>query len=465
MSSAELASGGRQNVFGYVMRLIARIPFLVVGGRLYGAEELGRFAYATITVEFAAALALVGLKRGIALALARKKQPDTHVLADAMLLIVAVGTAIGAVLFLFPTLLFPTGLRFEWERFLALLVIVIAVLDLLLSGLAFHRRIDVQVMSRSLVEPWVLSIAAIGLHFTPLEPGGLLIAYVLALIAASVVAWIPAFRHFGLPEGWRPSLSRMSAMARENLPVAGADVIDWSSRRIDLFILGRFASAEVVGIYYVAQQIASLAGRLRTSFDPILAPLLSQALAGGRPKEAAAHLAQVGFWVITIQLCVVMMIGIGSEGTMGLFGPEFAAGGIVLLLLLLAELAASQASIAESALIYTRRHLNLLISLFALAVEAAVAILLVPVWGGAGAAAGLFAAMLVMAVFKQILIVKTLGTPVPMWRLSILACAAPAFLYGWATLVLLPEAAHMFATGFGVPVIFFFLLWRFAFTE
>ncbi|MFN7174858.1 MAG: lipopolysaccharide biosynthesis protein, partial [Thermaurantiacus tibetensis] len=61
MSSAELASGGRQNVFGYVMRLIARIPFLVVGGRLYGAEELGRFASATTPVEFAAALALVGL--------------------------------------------------------------------------------------------------------------------------------------------------------------------------------------------------------------------------------------------------------------------------------------------------------------------------------------------------------------------------------------------------------------------
>lgn len=465
MSSAELASGGRQNVFGYVMRLIARIPFLVIGGRLYGAEELGRFAYATITVEFAAALALVGLKRGIALALARGRQPETHVLADALLLVLGVGAVIAALLFLLPTLLFPTGLRFGAERFLALLVLLIAVLDLLLSGLAFHKRIDVQVLSRSLVEPWVLSLAAIGLWFTPLRPAGLLLAYVLALAAASAVAWPPALRQFGRPRGWRPSLARMAAMARENLPVAGADVIDWASRRIDLFILGRFASADVVGIYYVAQQIASLAGRLRTSFDPILAPLLSRALAANRHAEAAGHLAQVGFWVITVQLCVVMMIGIAARGTMGLFGPEFAAGGIVLVLLLLAELAASQASIAESALIYTRRNLNLLVSLTALAVEAGVAIALVPAWGGAGAAAGLLAATLLMAVAKQLLLVKTLGTPVPMWRLSILACAIPAFLYGWATLRLLPEAAHMVATGVGLPLIFFFLAWRFAFTE
>ncbi|WP_448581290.1 lipopolysaccharide biosynthesis protein [Thermaurantiacus sp.] len=465
MSSAELAKGGRQNVFGYLMRLVARIPFLVIGGRLYGAEELGRFAYATITVEFAAALALVGLKRGIALALARGRQPETHVLADAMLLILGVGTGIAAVLLFFPTLLFPTGLRFDWERFLALLVLLIAVLDLLLSGLAFHKRIDVQVLSRSLVEPWVLSLAAIGLWFTPLQPAGLLIAYVLALVAASAVAWSPAFRQFGLPRGWRPSIARMAALARENLPVAGADVIDWTSRRIDLFILGRFASAEVVGVYYVAQQVASLAGRLRTSFDPILAPLLSRALAANRHAEAAGHLAQVGFWVITVQLAVVIMIGIAAEGTMGLFGPEFAAGGLVLLFLLLAELAASQASIAESALIYTRRNLNLLLSLAALALEAGVAIALVPMWGGAGAAAGLLAAMLFMAVTKQILLVKTLGKPVPMWRVSILICAVPAFLWGWATLIVLPEALHMVATGFGVPLIFFFLMWRFAFTD
>jgi O-antigen/teichoic acid export membrane protein len=463
MSTTELASGGRQNVFGYVMRLIARVPFLVIGGRLYGAEDLGRFAYATMTVEFAAALALVGLKRGLALALARGDRPDQHVIADATLLILIVGSLIGGTLFLFPDLLFPSGLRFRAERFLALLVILIAVLDLILAAMAFAKRIDVQVTSRSLVEPWVLSIAAIAFYYTPLRPAGLLAAYVLALFAATATAFFPSFRTFGLPVGWRPSATRLAAMTRENLPVAGADVIDWTTRRIDLFVLGRFASADVVGIYYVAQQIASLAGRLRTSFDPILAPLLSRALATGAKAEAAGHLAQVGFWVISFQLGVVLMIGVAAEGAMGLFGPAFAAGGLVLVLLLLAELAASQATIAESALIYTRRGLNLAISLVAIAVEVGVAAWLAPAWGGAGAATGLLAATVVMAVGKQILIVNTLQCPVPMWRISILLCAVPAFLYGYATRYLPTEAMHMVATAFGLPLIFGALLWRFAF--
>lgn len=463
MSSEELASGGRQNVFGFVMRLIARIPFLVVGGRLYGAEDLGRFAYATMTVEFAAALALVGLKRGLALALARKQQPDNHVIADATLLIFLVGGSIAVLLVAFPALVFPTGLRMPAERWFGLLVPLIALLDLLLSGLAYRKRIDVQVTSRALVEPWTLSIAAIALYYTPLQPVGLLLAYVLGLLAASLVALVPALRVFGLPRGWRPSRWRLLVMARENLPVAGADVIDWTARRIDLFILGRFASAEVVGIYYVAQQVATLAGRLRTSFEPILAPLLSQALTAGRRDEAAGHLAQVGVWVNSVQLCVVMMIGVAAHGTMGLFGPEFAPGALVLVLLLLAELAASQATIAESALIYIRPRLNFVISFAALAVEAGLAVWLSPIIGGEGAAAGLFIGMLVMALLKQWLLVAALGTPVPMWRWSILACAVPAFAYGYATRAL-PEAVHMFAAGFGVPILYFFLVWRFAYT-
>ena len=46
---AALAKGGRTNVFGFVLRLIARLPFLFIAGQLYGAGNLGRFH---IAVEF-----------------------------------------------------------------------------------------------------------------------------------------------------------------------------------------------------------------------------------------------------------------------------------------------------------------------------------------------------------------------------------------------------------------------------
>ena len=38
-----LAKGGRTNFFGFLLRLAARIPFLIIAGRWYGADALGRF--------------------------------------------------------------------------------------------------------------------------------------------------------------------------------------------------------------------------------------------------------------------------------------------------------------------------------------------------------------------------------------------------------------------------------------
>ena len=47
--------------------LFALSPFLIIGGQWYGAEALGRLAYAIVIVEFAAQIATLGLKRGLAL--------------------------------------------------------------------------------------------------------------------------------------------------------------------------------------------------------------------------------------------------------------------------------------------------------------------------------------------------------------------------------------------------------------
>ena len=90
---AALARGGRINFFGFCIRLAARLPFLFIAGRIYGAEELGRFAYAVLIVEFAAQLATLGLKRGLAQQLARTEKPHVCVVADA-LLVAAIGSAI-----------------------------------------------------------------------------------------------------------------------------------------------------------------------------------------------------------------------------------------------------------------------------------------------------------------------------------------------------------------------------------
>jgi O-antigen/teichoic acid export membrane protein len=462
MQVQALARGGRTNFAGFLLRLSARFPFLVIAARLYGAEDLGRFAYATMVVEFAAALATMGLKRGLAGEMARGDRADAHVLADGLvlgLLLAMVGTAL---LILFPGLMFPDGAANGAERWFALIVPAIVLADVSLAGLAFRHRIAVAVRARSLIEPWVLTLVATLLAFTAWKGGGLLIAYLASLVAAVTASLLPAAREFGAPQGWRPSLARLAMMAWRNLPLAGADFVEWATRRLDVFILGRFAPAEVVGLYYVAQQVASLAGKIRASFDPILVPMLSRALKAGRPAEAAASLNQVGFWVLSFQLPVVLALGLPAEGVLGLFGPAFAAGGLVLALLLGTELAAASSSLSEMGLIFARPKANLLIAAGGLALQAALSLWLVPIHGAAGAAGALLLSVMGAGIVRQLLMGRVLGEAVGLWRWSLLGAGAAAFALGYAARGL-PELWQMLVTIPGVLLLFAALIWRFGY--
>ena len=68
-----------------VVRLAARLPFLFIAGRMYGAEALGRFAYAVLVVEFVAQLSTLGLKRGLAQQLSKTDKPHVCITWDALL--------------------------------------------------------------------------------------------------------------------------------------------------------------------------------------------------------------------------------------------------------------------------------------------------------------------------------------------------------------------------------------------
>ena len=51
---AALAKGGQTNFMGFLLRLAARLPFLFIAGRFYGADALGRFSSALVIVELTA---------------------------------------------------------------------------------------------------------------------------------------------------------------------------------------------------------------------------------------------------------------------------------------------------------------------------------------------------------------------------------------------------------------------------
>jgi O-antigen/teichoic acid export membrane protein len=454
---ATLARGGRINFMGFVLRLLARLPFLFIAGRMYGAEMLGRFAYAVLIVEFGAQLATLGLKRGLAQQLSHTDKPHACVVWDA-LLVAGLGSAVViAILVVFPQAMFPNSAINGLEWMLPVTVIALAWSDITLAALAYRNDVGATVRARAVVEPWTISIAAAAWYFiSPRD--GLIIAYAMSMIGALIASMIPFLKSYGLPHGWSPDPGTLWRMARRNLPVAAADAVEWGSRRIDIAVLGLFFSPQVVGIYYVAQNVASLPSKLKTSFDPILGPVISRNIAAGDKAAVARQVRQVGFWVIAAQGGVALALGIPGEAVMGLVGAGFVAGTAALAFLLGAEVVAATAAVSEAALIYTARHRNMMISLAMIVLEGLLAAALIvgmrrlgwPImWQATGPALALALSLGFAAVAKALLLRRVLGHPVSGWRWPLIWAAAAAVAVG-AIIVRLPEWAEL---AFGIPAI------------
>jgi O-antigen/teichoic acid export membrane protein len=455
---AAIAKGGRTNLLGFPLRLMGRIPFLLIAGRLYGADTLGRLASALVVIEFLGLLASVGLKRGLARRLTEEEAHPANAVADALLICLLVGVAFTAVLLVFPEPLFPSGRWTIYDRLLPLAIIPLTVTDVALAALAYRFDVATTVKARSVVEPWTISAGAAGFYFVSPE-GGLALAYLFANLCTCLVALWPLARSYGLPRAWRPHPLHLAKLARANLPLAVAEAIEWGSRRLDVFILGMFATPSAVGVYYIAQQVASLPQKLKTSFEPVLGPVITRSLKERDYNAIALQVCQVGFWITAAQTGIALALGIPGEGVMGLVGPGFVGGTGALAFLLAAEVVAATAVVSDAALIYMARMRNVWISLATIALQAGLTvggILLVDRLGldqlyrAAAAAAALMLSLAVASVAKSMLLSRLLGKRINNWRWPLVWAAAAATVVGWAATRFLPEWAEL---AFGVPAI------------
>lgn len=467
-----LAKGGRTSVAGFFVRLIARLPFLWVAAQWYGATQMGRLAVAIVVVEFAAQISTLGLKRGLALHMAGDGKENGA--WDGALVVLGATLIPTIALMLFPQAMFPNSVIKPLDYLLPIAIPAIALSDVMIAALAFRGKINAGVFARAVVEPWTISIAAIALWWW-VPSDGLLVSYALSMGAALLFSAIPFFREFGLPRDWKPRPVALYALARLNAPLVAADAIEWGSRRLDVFLLGLFVSPATTGIYWVAQQIASLPQKLKTSFDPVLGPAITRKLKEGDRAGVAMQISQVGFWVIAAQLGVALALAIPGEALMAAIGPkrDFVGGNGALVFLLMAEVAAAVAVVSEAALIYIARHRNMILSLAMIGLQTVLTIGLIlwleardfpELWQAAAAAASLAFSLLMASVLKSRLAARLLDAPVSVWRWQLVPAALLAGMVGGVA----TSGPQWSELALGIPAIlgaYGWFIWRFAFKD
>jgi len=468
-----LAKGGRTNIAGFILRLAARIPFLFIAGRFYGPDLVGRFAIAVVVVELAALLSTLGLKRGLAQALSQSDDPPSNIVWDALALAFVVSMLASAVLIAFPQIMYPNSAIGGLDRFFPCIIVAVAWSDVSLAALAYRLNVKAAVTARAVVEPWTISIAAWAFSFFTIKDG-LVLSYVASMVAALIASLVPFLKSYGLPHGWSPHPGKLIALAHANAPLAGADALEWGSRNVDRFILGVMFEPRIVGIYYMAQQVASLPQKLKTSFDPILGPVITQSLANNDRAAIAAQVRQVAFWIMAAQGGLALMGAVPGEAVMGTVGSQFVAGTAALGFLLTAEVFASTGAVCESALVYIARHRNLMISTAMLCFQIGLSFGLIfamrtldwpPNYQAAGPAVALMVSVGLTSVIKARLLGRLLEARVSPWRWAIVWAALAGIAVG-SVFTALPDQYRWTELVIGVPGIaaaYLFVLWKWAF--
>lgn len=390
----DLARGAGVNYLGFIARLAPRALFLFLAGSLYGEARFGVFTFGITLVETAAAVALFGMKRSLFKFMSEavvRGETELRAVANGMALALTTGTVITLAVsvgadFLAGLFRLPSAARPLLLLTPAIPMIVVS--DILLVAIRFTRQMRFEVWARSVAEPITLTATVAIAYYAGARETGLLIGYVASLAVAAVASVIFFVRIFPLRTCLRIPLQweEMRRLITFSGPTAGYELMLLLTDKVDIFLVTYFSPAAVVGIYGMARQLSTVTKKIRQGFDRILPPILSESIAAGDMERARDQLAMVARWILSIEVLIVLGFAFYAGHLLGLLGGAFAAGAVILILLLIGDAINGSLGVSELPIVYLRPSVNIAIGAAMLLMSVATNIWLIQAMGAVGAA-------------------------------------------------------------------------------
>lgn len=185
-----------------------------------------------------------------------------------------------------------------------------------------------------------------------------------------------------------------------------AAIIPWSP----IFLLGIWKGADEVGLYGAATRLAMLVSFVLIAANSVLSSKFAELYAKGE-LEAMASLARRAAAILSILVSpVFVLLVFYNEEMMTLYGAEFAAGGSMLAILLLGQGVNVLTGSVNSILMMTGNEKAVKnIAIVSGGLQIAFLLVLIPLWGGIGAAIATSTTIVVMNAAAAIAIRKRLG--------------------------------------------------------
>lgn len=391
----DITKGAGANLAGFIIRLGARIPFLLLIGHLYGSSRFGVYVFGVTYVETLAFIAIFGFKSSIFKFLSPPISDNNlsdvvHISKNCLAFCLLIASALVLLTFAAQPLLSrvfgPEIARFT--VYLSPAIFLYTGTEILLTVTRAFRKMRYEVFVRSLMEPYSLLLLAFAFYMLGIKESGLLYAYLLMSLLSFLLAVYAFSRMFTAPDrhGFKLDLPLIKKITRFSAPTALHDILNFSLQRMDVYLLAGLAPTSTVGLYGMALQIATTVKKIKQSFDPIVVPVISQITEGAGINMAARELARVSYIIACIQMIIIVLLSIYGGALMSLFGSEFAAAGLMLTLLVIGDLFVGTVGISEYFLLFKRPKINPMITGAALILHLGLSLVLIDMFGGNGAA-------------------------------------------------------------------------------
>jgi O-antigen/teichoic acid export membrane protein len=386
--------GAQATTGGFAVRLAARLVFLFVAGRLFGAAAFGAYALAVAAVELAVGIGSLGTKKTLFQLLDRHggdaARPLPHLVLDAALLVTAASLVLGAAIAVVARAVPASLLGPAVATALLLLAPMVAgqaLLDLFLAATRWTHAIRHEVVARSVIEPWAMLAGATGAWLLGWRAEGLAIGYGCGTLAALAYAAAAARRRLGgfRFAAWRPGPRGLAEIARGSAANTATDFLNALYTRVDLYLVGILVGEAAAGVYGMARQVVAPLRQIRQSFDGLLIPLVARTLSARGARASGEALASATRLVLVLQLPLLLILFAMGKPLLGWIGPGFAAAYWAMVALAAAETIQAALSISDLVFVYLRPRIALGLTSAGIAAGIAAALALIPPLGIAGA--------------------------------------------------------------------------------
>ncbi|UCD34133.1 MAG: flippase [Nitrospiraceae bacterium] len=179
----------------------------------------------------------------------------------------------------------------------------------------------------------------------------------------------------------------------------------------DIWILGMFTDAETVGIYGIASKLVLLVYFPMMAFSAIVPSVISSVHASGNHAELQEVVRESTRWILSLAMPIILLLLLEGETILRIFfGPEFAVGYPVVVILIAGQLIKAGAGLIGMILQMTGEHrVYMKVNIFWGLLNILLNVLLVPRYGMIGAAAATALCLVMVDIICIVIIQRRLA--------------------------------------------------------